>query len=167
MKTRDMVEELIEESYLLGLTEDQIWEDLRRFVATCESTIREHVRDEKTLDRLLSYLNSVRERAYREVVARIRDAGALIKPDGSRKTRKELLAEQAAKNKRMVLQAIRECDPELAARIEQKRFPVLEVRLQEARRTRYGRILLGILYGLLWAVIAALIYLSHLTASQK
>jgi len=167
MKTRDMVEELIEESYLLGLTEDQIWEDLHRFVATCERTIREHVQDEKTLDRLLSHLNSVRERAYREVVARIKDAGALIKPDGSRKTRRELLAEQAAKNKRMVLQAIRECDPKLAAQIEQKRFPVLETKARETQWARYGKALLGVLYGLLWTVIAALLYLSHLTASKR
>jgi len=167
MKTRDMVEELIEESYLLGLTEDQIWEDLRRFVATCERAIREHVGDEKTLDRLLSYLNALKEQAYQEVVAKVREARALIKPDGSRKTRKELLAEQAAKNKRMVLQAIRESDPELAAKIEQKRFPALETKARENQWARYGRALLGVLYGLLWTVIAALLYLSYLTASKK
>jgi len=162
MSTKDMVDELIEESYLLSLTEEQIWEDLRRFVATCERAIRERVHDERALDKLLSYLRSLKKQAYHEVMAK---AGAL-KPDGSRKTRRELLAEQAAKNKRMVLKAIRECDPDLAADIEQSRYPALG-RAEDGRRTKSVRTLLGMLYGLLLALIAALLYISHLATSRN
>ncbi|RKY58874.1 MAG: hypothetical protein DRP94_05205, partial [Candidatus Latescibacterota bacterium] len=59
-----------------------------------------------------------------------------------------------------------ECDPDLAADIEQSRYPALG-RAEDGRRTKFVRTLLGMLYGLLLALIAALLYISHLATSRN
>ncbi|MCD6334534.1 MAG: hypothetical protein J7M27_04305 [Candidatus Latescibacteria bacterium] len=44
-KDRDAIEELIETSYLLGKSEQEIREDLAHFVGLCRKTLNTHVQD--------------------------------------------------------------------------------------------------------------------------
>lgn len=117
----EAIEEMIEESYLLGLTENEIREDIGRFVETCWKVIREHVKDKKMMSELAERLEEARASAF--VADQIdKDRGGVFKTDGTPKTHQELIAEKAARNKRRLLRAIRECDPRLVELIDRERY---------------------------------------------
>ena len=156
-KIRDMVQEAIEESYLLGMTEEEIWADLTRFVELCNRVIREHVRNGKALNELASKLSLVKQDVLTNASSSSKRED-LIRPDGRPKSYLELLAEKAARNKRLVLKAIEECDPHLVQLIQAQRFLKKED-ARPPRRTGWRVILLRVGYGLLALCIALLLYL--------
>ena len=49
---KDAIEEIIEESYLLGLSEAEIREDFRRFIDTCYSVIEANVQTREAISGL-------------------------------------------------------------------------------------------------------------------
>lgn len=156
-KIRDMVQEVIEESYLLGRTEEEIWADLTRFVELCNRVIREHVRNRKALDELASRLSLVKQDVLTNASGSHRRED-LVRPDGRPKSYLELLAEKAARNKRLVLKAIEECDPRLVQLIQAQRFSK-EVDAMPRKRPGWRVILLKFCYGLLVLCISVLLYL--------
>lgn len=130
-EVNESIEEMIEESYLLGLTEGQIKDDIGRFVETCWRVIREHVTDRDVLNELAERLEEARTSALLE--DRIAYAGGVgnVKTDGTSKTQQELMAEKAARNKRRLLRAIRDCDPRLMELIENERYRLAKIRSGE------------------------------------
>ena len=122
---RESIDEMIEESYLLGLNETEIKADLDRFVEICGHVIYENVRDRRQVQQLteklararaLSLIEDNQEEAPEPAIEDEAD-------DASAPTGRERYAERVARNKRLILKAIRDCDPRLESLIEQARFP--------------------------------------------
>ena len=118
----ESINEMIEESYLLGLSEGEIREDLDRFLEICGKVIRENVQDRGMLERLSEKL--ARTRALSLIEDRHDSGQGDLLPDTSgERAAQDRFAEKVARNKRLILRAIRECDPRLEALIEKERFP--------------------------------------------
>ncbi len=122
MRTNELIEEAIEESYLLGLSDDEILENLDRFIDTCIGVIQTHVHDRKSMKLLAEKL------AHARLISLIesRDGDSPLETEPLLPGEEPLgnpLAERAARSKRVILGAIAECDPSLVARIERARFP--------------------------------------------
>jgi hypothetical protein len=165
---KDTIEELIEESYLMGRSEGEIKADLDRFIDACEKVIREQVRDKGKLEDLAEKLVLARTCS---LVSDLSDAdgeeGAL-REDGQPKSPAERFAEKVARNKRIILKAIGKCDPRLVELIERERFPGV---IREPKRPkvhlkprkplgeRSHLLILRVCYGLTLLFIFYLIYL--------
>ncbi|MBI4531574.1 MAG: hypothetical protein HY709_08625 [Candidatus Latescibacteria bacterium] len=121
-EVHEAIEEVIEESYLLGLTESEIREDIGRFVETCWKVIRKHVKDKRLMNELAERLEEARASVLIADQIESTGKGGMLKSDGTPKTHQELIAERAARNKRRLLRAIRECDPKLVELIEKERY---------------------------------------------
>lgn len=119
---RESIDEMIEESYLLSLSESEIRADLERFVEICGRVIHENVHDRKQMQKLTEKL--ARARAL-SLIEEHREAGGEERFGEERavKSSRERFAEKVARNKRLILRTIRECDPRLEQLIEQARFP--------------------------------------------
>ena len=65
-ETSETIDQLIEESYLLGLSETEIKADLDRFVEICGRIIHEHVQDRKQIQRLTEKLARARAVSFIE-----------------------------------------------------------------------------------------------------
>lgn len=122
---RENIEEMIEESYLLGMSESEIRSDLDRFVETCGRVIHENVRDRKQMEMLVDKL--ARARAL-TLIEDQNDEDEDPLPELPMETSTvrpslERFAGRVARNKRTILRAIGECDPRLVSLIERERFP--------------------------------------------
>ncbi|MEE2754306.1 MAG: hypothetical protein VX910_10020 [Candidatus Latescibacterota bacterium] len=124
----ETIDQLIEESYLLSLSEEEIRSDLDRFVEVCGKVIREHVHDQKQMQELAHKL--ARARALSLIEDKNSDENGIEMPepfgieDGSRSP-KQLFAEKVARNKCLILKTIRDCNPALEELIEKERYPAL------------------------------------------
>ena len=124
---RENIEEMIEESYLLGMSENEIRSDLDRFVETCGRVIHQHVRDRKQMEMLVEKL--ARARALTLIEDRQDDddeeddLADLGIDTGSATSPLDRFAARVARNKRTILRAIGECDARLVSLIDQERFP--------------------------------------------
>ena len=118
----EYIEEAIEESYLLGLSESEIKANLDRFIETCGRIIRENVHDKKQMQELAEKLAKARALSLIEDRQEGEHQGA-IPETGTVKSSRERFAEKVARNKRLILRAIGECDPALVTLIERERFP--------------------------------------------
>ncbi|MDA0746231.1 MAG: hypothetical protein O2954_06910 [bacterium] len=121
---RDSIDEMIEESYLLGLSENEIKEDLDRFIELCGRLIHQHVRDRKQMQKLTEKLARARALSLIEDHQDAPGSEGLF-PDEKKamQSSRERFAEKVARNKRLILRTIRECDPRLEQLVEQARFP--------------------------------------------
>lgn len=158
---KDAIEEMIEESYLLGLSEEEILADFSRFIDTCYTVIQDNVKSREALSRLAE--NLAREKTFTRIADHSVDSGEVATKDAQK-----ACAEKAARRKRMVLKAIADYDPELVRLINEQRF---QVDLQEevarpkfkARQgydwERYGQLLLQAGCIAVIALLMALIYL--------
>jgi hypothetical protein len=120
-KDHDAIEELIETSYLLGLSEQEIREDVVHFVGICGKVLRAHVQDEKIMNALAARMDLIKE----EVLAgkdMLPSREERLRADGTVMSGTEWFAEWAARNKHLVLKDIGECNPRWAALIQQERF---------------------------------------------
>ena len=117
---KDAIEEMIEESYLLGLSEDEIRDDFRRFIDTCYTVIEANVKNREAISGLAEDLarektciliadHSVEEVAFGEEGSEVKDL-------------QEAFAEKVARRKRMILKAIADYDPQLVRLIDEQRF---------------------------------------------
>ncbi len=140
---KDAIEEMIEESYLLGLSEDEILADFSRFIDTCYTVIQDNVKSREALSRLAE--NLAREKTSTRIADHSTAQGKVAAKDAQR-----ACAEKAARRKRMVLKAIADYDPHLVRLINEQRF---QVDIKEVERPklkvsqshdweRYGQLLL-------------------------
>ncbi|MCK5380438.1 MAG: hypothetical protein KAJ81_03140 [Candidatus Latescibacteria bacterium] len=120
-KDHDAIEELIETSYLLGKSEQEIREDLAHFVGLCRKTLSTQVQDKKKMNVLAAKLNRIKEEVLADRTMLPKQAER-VWADGTAMSATEWLAERTARNKRLVLRAIEECDPQLVALIQKERF---------------------------------------------
>ncbi len=111
---REEIEEIIEESYLVGMSEVQIRSDLSKFVDSCMKVISENIEDEGSVEELISKLTYVKTKA----LATDSSGGGrdLLGKDA------RTFAEKVAQNKRLILRIISEYDPELVDLVNQERF---------------------------------------------
>lgn len=114
---KDAIEEMIEESYLLGLSEEEILADFSRFIDTCYTVIEDNVKSREALSRLAE--NLAREKTNTRDADRSVPLGQVAARDAQR-----ACAEKAARRKRMVLKAIADYDPHLVRLINEQRFQV-------------------------------------------
>jgi hypothetical protein len=119
---RESINEMIEESYLLSLSESEIRMDLERFVEMCSRVISENIHDKKQMQKLSEKLARARALSLVEDYQGTEDSEIFTESQSVRPSRKRF-AEKVARNKRLILRAIRECDPRLEGLIEQERFP--------------------------------------------
>ncbi|MDE2997447.1 MAG: hypothetical protein OXU79_00025 [Gemmatimonadota bacterium] len=165
---RESIDEMIEESYLSGLTEGEIRADMERFVSICGRVIRENVHDRKQTRRLTEQLARARALSLVEDTSGSRDdTDLLISNAGARSSLKGGYAERAARNKRLILRVIRECDPKLEQLIEQERFsgtlpepssPALPIGV-DAPRNRVKDFFLKTCFAVTLLLILLLVYL--------
>ena len=115
---KDTIEALIEESYLLTLSEQGLNDALVRFILTCKTVIRETVRDMNRRRRLLRRIGSlhaampgcdVDSRHFLHILSR--------KPAGKHLRREEKV-KRVAEVKLAILKAIEESEPQLVCFIE-------------------------------------------------
>ena len=119
---KDAIEEMIEESYLLGLSEEEILADFSRFIDTCFTVIQDNVKSREDISRLAENL------AREKTCTRVDDHSAALG-----KVAQRSFAEKAARRKRMVLKAIADYDPHLVRLINEQRF---QVEIKEVARPR-------------------------------
>ena len=55
-RVKEAIEEMIEESYLLGLSEQEIRKDFKRFIDACYAVIQENVKDRSIVSGLAENL---------------------------------------------------------------------------------------------------------------
>ncbi len=116
---KDAIEEIIEESYLLGLSEAEIREDFRRFIDTCYAVIEANVQNREAISGLAEDL--AREKTC-VLIADHSDEAAFDEAGGKIKDAQEAFAEKIARRKRMILKAIADYDPQLVRLIDEQRF---------------------------------------------
>lgn len=123
----ETIDQLIEESYLLGLSEEEIRADLDRFVEVCGKVIRQHIHDRKQMQELAQKL--ARTRALSLIEDQQDDDELPIDDQVNDRSAREQFAEKVARNKCLILKTIRDCNPKLEELIEKERYPSL---IQEA-----------------------------------
>ena len=120
-KVKEAIEEMIEESYLLGLSEQEIRADFKRFIDTCYAVIQENVKDREAVSGLAEDL--AREQTVILIADRAEEGPDLpLKEKTSGKSPEEEFSERAAHRKRQILRIIAEYDPQLVRLIDEHRF---------------------------------------------
>lgn len=170
---KEAIEAIIEESYLLGLSEEEIRNDFKSFIDTCYGVIETNVTDRKAVNGLAESL--AREKTCTLISER--SAGTEARgtpPDGEASVETgEPFAERVAQRKRLILKTIAEYDPKLVRLIDEERFQgdykeVTPRRIKIKREGNWERakfLLLKFGYATTIAVIVLLIYLSFLQKS--
>ena len=104
-KVKEAIEAMIEESYLLGLSEDEIRQDFKRFIDTCYHVLQANVKDRGVISQLTESL--AREQTCILIADREENATELVELEtGSEpvpKDAREAFAEKAARRKRQIL----------------------------------------------------------------
>ena len=119
-RVKEAIEEMIEESYLLGLTEQQIRADFKRFIDTCYAVIEENVQDREAVTDLTEDL--AREQTVILIADRAEGSELPLKEKSTAKSPEEEFSERAARRKRQILRIIAEFDPQLVRLIDEHRF---------------------------------------------
>ncbi|MEW6751445.1 MAG: hypothetical protein AB1505_10785 [Candidatus Latescibacterota bacterium] len=167
---KEAIEEMIEESYLLGLSEEEIRRDFTRFIDTCYTVIQANVRDRAAISGLARDLS--RERTCTLIADRTPEPGPVakgveVRQEGPSRPPQEVFAEKVARRKRLILRTIGDYDPRLVRLIDEQRFQVdfreVERPRFRARKRRnwerYRLLLLKVGYATTVLLIVLLIYL--------
>ncbi len=192
-KVKEAIEEMIEESYLLGLSEQEIRRDFKRFIDACYSVIQENVKDRSVVSGLAE--NLAREQTVLLIADRAEATSidisigdpneSVVDPDGDVETRQaatQEFSEKVARRKRQILRTIAEYDPQLVRLIDAQRFlgegdepnrPAFPISPRRLRRLRpwqvdWSRVRLQLLkvgYATTIALIVALIWLGFTKGS--
>jgi hypothetical protein len=121
---RESINEMIEESYLLNLSESEIKADLDRFVEICGRVVYENIHDRKQMQELTEKLARARALSLIEDHQDDEFEPALDEDDDrTTPSARDHFVERVARNKRLILKAVRECDPRLEGLIDEARFP--------------------------------------------
>lgn len=123
-KVKEAIEEMIEESYLLGLSEQEIRKDFERFIEACYAVIQENVKDRSVVSGLAE--NLAREQTVLLIADRAEAPGIDItvgdttEDDVAAATQE--FSEKVARRKRQILRTIAQYDPQLVRLIDAHRF---------------------------------------------
>lgn len=122
-KVKEAIEEMIEESYLMGLSEQEIRQDFKRFIETCYAVIHNHIKDRDVVSGLAE--NLAREQTCILIADRAEGAGSGVEvaaeADRERSPEEEF-SERVARRKRQILRTIAKYDPRLVRLIDAQRF---------------------------------------------
>lgn len=164
---KDTIETLIEESYLLTLSEERLDEELDQFIHTCKTIIRENVRDIVRRRRLLRRITSI----HATMLKSDKDSQHIHRILFGKRGRKHLKWEEKVKRvtgiKRAIIRGIEEDEPQLVYFIEHDILqPHMSPPLLEARENRkqwprikgwvpmcIGLVVFGLLMLLLYLVV--------------
>jgi len=122
-KVKEAIEEMIEESYLLGLSEQEIRQDFKRFIDTCFAVIHDHIKDRDVVSGLAE--NLAREQTCILIADRAEAAaaGVEVEPEAAEaRDPDEEFSERVARRKRQILRTIARHDPRLVRLIDAQRF---------------------------------------------
>ena len=165
---RESINEMIEESYLLSLSESEIKADLDRFVEICGRVVYENIHDRKQMQELTEKLARARALSLIEDHQDDEFEPPLVEDDDDRTTpsSRDRFVERVARNKRLILKAIRECDPSLEGLIDQARFPKTDASPappaapdQPGPKTKAKNLVLRTVYAVALLAILLLVYL--------
>ena len=155
-KVKEAIEEMIEESYLLGLSQHEVRQDFKRFIDTCYAVIQENVKDRDAVSGLAECLareqtviliadraeterteaaDTVEEAADQALEAVASDETV---DDAARAAHE--FSEKVARRKRQILRTIAEVDPRLVRLIDGQRF---QGEADEPQRPVFRRQILG------------------------
>ncbi len=166
---KEAIEEMIEETYLLSLSHEEIERDFTRFLDTCYSVLHAHVKDRAAVSGMVEGL--ARERTCLLIADRARgpEAQAAAGCDDTTVVRvpQQAFAGRVARRKRMILKTIGDYDPQLVRLIDEQRFraeakePRRPRRRPQRRRDwqRVGLMLMRLGYAATVVVIIGLVYL--------
>ena len=116
---KEAINELIEESYLMGLSEQEIRSDFEQFIETCFSVIKGTVKDREAVNGLAESL------AREKTVILIADhpgRSETVPENDQEKSVDVVFAERVARRKRLILRTIAQYDPDLVRLIDEQRF---------------------------------------------
>jgi hypothetical protein len=119
-RVKEAIEEIIEESYLMGLSEQEICEDFRRFIDTCYEVLYKNLKNREALNGLAETLE--REQTFVLMADYAEERRSQLGEDSSIKSLDEIFAEKAARRKRQILRTIAQYDPQLVRLIDAHRF---------------------------------------------
>ena len=122
-KVKEAIEEMIEESYLMGLSEQEIRQDFKRFIDTCYAVIQQNVRDRDVVSGLAE--NLAREQTCILIADRAEAAESgveVAEETGNARSPEEEFSERVARRKRQILRTIAKHDPRLVRLIDAQRF---------------------------------------------
>ena len=165
---KDAIEEMIEESYLLGLSEDEIREDFKRFIDTCYTVIEANVKNREAISGLAEGL--AREKTCILIADHLDEYEDSFTGEASEvKEVQDAFTEKVARRKRMILKAIADYDPQLVRLIDEERFQgeIKEVVRPKFKRRRsynwedHRQLLLKVGYGTTVLLIVLFIYLGY------
>lgn len=159
-KVKEAIEEMIEESYLLGLSQHEVRQDFKRFIDTCYAVIQENVKDrdavsglaeslarEQTVILIADRAETERTEAADTVEDVIEEAaGQALEAVASDETVDDAaraaheFSEKVARRKRQILRTIAEVDPRLVRLIDGQRF---QGEADEPQRPVFRRQILG------------------------
>lgn len=175
-RVKEAIEEIIEESYLMGLSEQEICEDFRRFIDTCYDVLYRNLKNREALNGLAETLE--REQTFVLMADYAEERRSQLGEDSPIKSLNEIFAEKAARRKRQILRTIAQYDPQLVRLIDAHRFQgeVKEVARPRLRRAawrarwrpdweRVRLLLLKVGYGATIAIIILLLYLGFVARS--
>lgn len=118
-RVKDAVEELIEETYLLSLSDEELERDLTRFAEVCGWVIVKNVRDKRKLDILTQRLAMVRLLSL--IANKMADLNLErgFRSEGRANPARERRIKSIVRNKRLILKTIEEYEPQLIPLIEE------------------------------------------------
>ena len=116
-KVKEAIEEMIEESYLLGLSEQEIRQDFKRFIDACFTVIQENVKDRAVVSGLAE---SLAHEQTVPIAGRAEAGSGEVSVDDEAVSRE--FSEEVARRKRQILRVIAEHDPDLVRLIDAQRF---------------------------------------------
>ena len=133
-RVKEAIEEMIEESYLLGLSEQEIRKDFKRFIDACYAVVQENVKDRSIVSGLAE--NLAREQTVILIADRAEASGADVPAsdldesaedeDSDEVDRNRAatqgFSEKVARRKRQILRIIAKYDPQLVRLIDEQRF---------------------------------------------
>lgn len=122
-KVKEAIEEVIEESYLMGLSEQEIRQDFKRFIETCYAVIHDNIKDREVVSGLAE--NLAREQTCILIADRVEGAGSALEEAAETeqvRSPEEEFSERVARRKRQILRTIAKHDPRLVRLIDAQRF---------------------------------------------
>ena len=133
-RVKEAIEEMIEESYLLGLSEQEIRKDFKRFIDACYAVIQDNVKDRSIVSGLAE--NLAREQTVILIADRAEASGADVPASGldesaededsdevdRNRAATQEFSEKVARRKRQILRTIAKYDPQLVRLIDAHRF---------------------------------------------
>lgn len=159
-KVKEAIEEMIEESYLLGLSQHEVRQDFKRFIDTCYAVIQENVKDRDAVSGLAESLAREQtvlliadraeterteaadtvEDAIEEAADQALEAVASDETVDDAARAAHEFSEKVARRKRQILRTIAEVDPRLVRLIDGQRF---QGEADEPQRPVFRRQILG------------------------